>query len=352
MNLATTIRHLLVGRLRWLLATGDERDAEILALRHQILVLQRQINRPRFTATDRTILAVLSTVFERSRLAQVMLIVQPKTVIGWHRRLVARHWTYPPTTRRGRPPTVAKIRRLAIRFAHENPTWGYRSIHGELARLGHRVAASTVWTILRAAGIDPAPGRTGPTWTEFIRAQAKGIIATDFACVDTATLRRFYVLFFIEIGTRRVHLGGVTTNPTGPWTTQAARNFTMNLDRQFRFVIHDGAGQYARSFDAVFESRRHHLDHNSTTRADGQRLRRTMGPNPASRTLRPHDHLERTTPPRTARRLHRPLQPAPPPPVTRSSRPSDRNVVMIDSDRPVLRHARCGELINEYRHAA
>jgi putative transposase len=124
MNLVTTIRHLLVGRLRWLLATGDERDAEILALGHQVLVLQRQINRPRFTDTDRTILAILSTVFARSRLAQIMLIVQPKTVIGWHRRLVARHWTYPPTTRGGRPPTLAAIRRLAIRLAEENPTWG------------------------------------------------------------------------------------------------------------------------------------------------------------------------------------------------------------------------------------
>ncbi len=254
MNLVTTIRHLLVGRLRWLLATGDERDAEILALRHQVLVLQRQINRPRFTDTDRTILAILSTAFARSRLAQIMLIVQPKTVIGWHRRLVARHWTYPPTTRRGRPPTLAAIRRLAIRLAEENPTWGYRRIHGELARLGHRIAPSTVWTILRTAGIDPIPGRTGPTWAQFIRSQAKGIIATDFACVDSATLRRFHVLFFIEIGTRRVHLGGITTNPTGPWTTQAARNFLMHLDRQFRFVIHDGAGQYARSFDAVFKA--------------------------------------------------------------------------------------------------
>ena len=134
------------------------------------------------------------------------------------------------------------------------PDGGYRRFHGELSRIGYRIAASTVWTILRAAGIDPTPERTGPTWAQFIRTQAKGIIATDFACVDTATLRRFHVLFFIEIGTRRVYLGGITTNPTGPWTTQAARNFLMRLDRQFRFVIHDGAGQYARSFDAVFEA--------------------------------------------------------------------------------------------------
>jgi transposase InsO family protein len=352
MNLVRTFRHLLVGRLRWLLATGDERDAEILALRHQILVLQRQVNRPRFTDTERTILAVLSMAFERSRLPKIMRIVQPKTVIGWHRRLVARHWTYPPATRRGRPPTLAEVRRLAIRLATENPTWGYRRIHGELARLGHRIVASTVWTILRKAEIDPTPGRTGPTWAQFIRTQAKGILATDFACVDTATLRRFHVLFFIEIGTRRVHLGGITTNPAGPWTTQAARNFTIKLDRQFRFVIHDGAGQYARSFDAIFE-------------ADGITAITTPPRAPRAnacaerwvRTLR-HELLDRTIiwNERQLRALlvdyvdhynqarpHRSLDQA---------APCDTNVVMIDSDRPVLRRARCGALINEYRHAA
>ena len=121
MNLITTVRQLVIGRLRRLIATGDERDAETLALRHQILVLQQQIALPRFTDADRTILAVLSTVFARSRLGQIMLIVQPETVIGWHRRLVAHHWTYPPKTRRGRPPTLAEIRRLAIRLRQENP---------------------------------------------------------------------------------------------------------------------------------------------------------------------------------------------------------------------------------------
>ena len=352
MHLATTIRHLIIGRLRWLLSTGDERDAEILALRHQILVLQRQINRPLFTDTDRTILAVLSTVVARSRLGQVMLIVQPKTVIGWHRRLVARHWTYPPVPTRGRPPALAEIRRLAIRLAEENPTWGYRRIHGELARLGHRIAPSTVWKILRAAGIDPAPGRTGPTWAQCIRSQAKAILATDFACVDRATLRRFHVLFFIEIGTRRVHLGGITTNPTGPWTTQAARNFLMNLDRQLRFVIHDGAGQYTRSFDAVFQ-------------AEGISAITTPPRAPMAnayaerwvRTLR-HELLDRTIiwnerqlgtllvdyiAHYNQHRPHRSLDQA---------APGDTNLVTTDANQPIRRHARCAGLINEYRHAA
>jgi hypothetical protein len=114
------------------------------------------------------------------------------------------------------------------------------------------VAASTVWKLLRAAGIDPTPTRAGPTWAQFIRSQAKAIIATDFCCVDTVTLRRLHVLFFIEIGSRRVHLAGVTSNPTGAWTTQAARNFLMAAEEQFRFVVHDGAGQYSPAFDAVF----------------------------------------------------------------------------------------------------
>jgi hypothetical protein len=131
---------------------------------------------------------------------------------------------------------------------------GYRRIHGEVARLGHQVAASTVWKILRAAGIDPVRARTGPSWMEFIRSQAAGVVAADFACVDTALLRRFHVFFVIEIRTRRVHLAGITTNPTGSWTTQAARNFLMRLgdDHGFRFLIQDGAGQFTRSFDDVF----------------------------------------------------------------------------------------------------
>jgi len=253
MILFIVLARLALARFRWFYATGDERDAEILALRHQVLVLQRQINRAQFTGTDRTILALLASVLNRRRLADVFLIVRPETVIGWHRRFVARHWTQPPTAKAGRPPIDPELRKLIIRLARDNPGWGYRRIHGELARLGHKIAASTVWRILRAAGIDPSRDRTGPTWMEFIRSQAAGIIATDFACVDTATLRRFHVLFVIEVGSRRVHLAGITTNPTGPWTTQAARNFLMQLrdDHGFRFLIRDGAGQFTRSFDDV-----------------------------------------------------------------------------------------------------
>ncbi len=163
-----------------LLVAGDRRDAEILALRHQIFVLKRQLERPRFTPTDRTILAVLSRGFDRRRLVRVMLIVKPATVIGWHRRLVARHWTQPAQVRTGRPPTPAELRRLVLRLNAENPTWGYRRIHGEMRRLGHRIAAATVWQILRNAGREPIPNRTGPSWSEFIASQAHAMLATDF----------------------------------------------------------------------------------------------------------------------------------------------------------------------------
>jgi len=273
-------------------------------------------------------------------------------VIGWHRRLVARHWTYPPTTRRGRPPTLATIRQLAIRLTDENPEWGYRRIHCELARLGHRIAASTVWTILRAAGINPTPGRTGPTWAQFIRSQAKGIIATDFACVDSATLRRFHVLFFIEIGSRRVHLGGITTNPTGPWTTQAARNFLMNMDRQLRFIIHDGAGQYARSLIAVFEA-----EHITAITTPPRAPMANAYAERWVRTLR-HELLDRTIiwNERQLRALlvdyighynqHRPHR------SLDQAAPDSPHVDTIELGPRIVRRVRCGGLVNEYRHAA
>lgn len=164
-----------------MLVSGDRRDAEILALRHQVHVLQRQIDRPRFTPTDRTILAVLSRAFDRQRLGCVMLIVKPGTVIGWHRRLVARHWTQPPQPKTGRPPSPTELRRLVSRLDAENPSWGYRRIHGEIRRLGHQVAASTVWKILRDTGREPTPDRTGPSWSEFIHSQAHALVATDFS---------------------------------------------------------------------------------------------------------------------------------------------------------------------------
>ncbi len=235
MDLLSSLARLVLTRIGWVFATGDSRDAEILALRHQILVLQRQIGRPRFNETDRKILALLSNAMDRTRRATTFLIVRPETVLRWHRRLVARHWTQPRIPKSGRPPIDPELRSLIIRLANENTDWGYRRIHGELGRLGQKLVASTVWKVLRNAGIDPTRDRTGPSWSEFIRPQSKALLATDFACVDTALLRRFHVLFVIEIATRRVHLAGITANPTGSWTTQAARNLTMTLGDRHPF---------------------------------------------------------------------------------------------------------------------
>jgi hypothetical protein len=151
-------------------------------------------------------------------------------LLAWHRKLAAKKYDTSRQRAPGRPPTVRSIARLVVRLAKENPRWGYRRIHGELTKLGVTVAQSTVWEILRAAGIDPAPRRSGPTWRQFMHAQAAGILAVEFFHVDTVLLKRLYVLVFIEHGTRRMHLGGVTANPTGEWTVQQARNLALTLD--------------------------------------------------------------------------------------------------------------------------
>ncbi len=174
----------------------------------------------------------------------------------WHRDAVARRWTYP---RRGpgRPAVEARVAELVVRLARENPTWGYRRVQGELARLGVRVAASTVWQVLQRAGLPPAPRRASETWRAFLRAQAIGIIACDFVTVDTVFFRRLYVLMFIELQTRIVHVAGVTAHPTGAWVTQQARNligvFTERTE-PMRFLIRDRDAKFTSAFDEVFRS--------------------------------------------------------------------------------------------------
>jgi putative transposase len=229
------------------LRSDEAKEIEIMVLRHQLHVLGRQVKRPGLKPHDRVLLAAASRVLPRRRWAS--LFVRPKTIMRWHRALVARRWTYPRRT--GRPPKPTEIRQLVIRLAQENATWSYRRIQGELKHLGIAIAPSTVWSILQAEGIDPAPRRAGLSWKEFLRSQAKG----DFVAVDTAFLRRFYALVFIEIATRRVYLAGVTSNPNASWVIQQARNFVARWDTvPFRFLIRDRDAKYVSAFDVIFET--------------------------------------------------------------------------------------------------
>jgi putative transposase len=203
----------LLGCLAVLTRHRVYKDAEILVLRPENAVLRRQIGRVRYEPADRLWLAALSRLVPRRRWGEVFPVT-PATLLAWHRRLVARKWDYASRRGPGRPSTAGAIRKLVIRIATENPGWGHRRVQGELTRLGHRIAASTVWQILHAAGIDPAPRRSGPTWKQFLTAPARGIIAVDFVHVDTVLLRRVYALIVIEHGTRRAHLAGITAHPT------------------------------------------------------------------------------------------------------------------------------------------
>ena len=223
-------------------------------MRHQLAVLQRQVTTPRLSWADRAVLAALARLLPKGRLGQLRLIVSPRTLLRWHAGLARRRWAYPRRAP-GRPRTAQRIRALVLEMAYDNPGWGYRRIQGELTGMGCRVAPSTVWQILKDAGIDPAPRRAGQTWRAFLAGQATTILATDFFHVDTVVLRRLYVLFFIEHSTRRVHLAGVTTHPAGEWVTQQARNLLMNLEGRadgFKFLIRDRDAKFTAAFDAVF----------------------------------------------------------------------------------------------------
>jgi hypothetical protein len=230
------------------------KDLEILVLRHQLTVLRRQVGRPRLEPADRALLSAASRPLPRSRWS--CFFVQPETLLHWHRRLVAGAWTY-PGREQGRPPLDHDVQQLIIRLAKENPRWAYQRIQGELQQLGMRVSATAIRTTLRRHRLDPAPRPATTTWRAFLRQQAAEIIACDFFTVDTVWLRRLYVLFFIELESRQVHLAGVSANPNAAWVTQQARNLLLTLEeqgRRVRFLVRDRDAKFCRGFDDVFGS--------------------------------------------------------------------------------------------------
>src|SRR4051812_37026965 len=243
--------------LRLLPGSDGDEDAEILALRHQLAVLHRQLGgqRVRFESADRAWLAALLSTLPRPALQNLRLLVRPDPVLRWHRDLPARrHAAASRPRRRGRPRTVRSVRALVLRLVRENPSWGYRRVHGELLTLGVNLAASTVWEILREAGIDPAPDRAATTWTQFLRSQAAALLAADFIETSTLTGTRMYVLAVIEHASRRIRILGATAHPTAAWVTQAARNLVMDIEdagTQVKYLIRDRDGKYPALFDAV-----------------------------------------------------------------------------------------------------
>lgn len=237
-------------------ADDGVKDLEILVLRQQLRVLRRKTGRPKFTAGDRILLAAASRVLPRQRWAS-SFIVTPQTLLRWHRALVRRKWTYGKERKPGRPPIDPQVADLILRMARENARWGCVRICGELCKLGIRVGATTIRTLLRRRGLGPAPRRSGPTWTQFLRAQAEGIVACDLFTVETIRLKTLYVLFFLQLSTRQIVLAGVTAHPDTAWVTQQARNAVMDLNDRgvpIRLLLRDHDAKFTRSFDDIFGS--------------------------------------------------------------------------------------------------
>jgi putative transposase len=333
---------------------SEFKELEIVVLRHELAVLRRKVGRPTFRSADRWFLSAAARTLPRVRWGS--FLVTPATLLRWHRRLVAKQWRY--GRRLGRPPIDGDVRELIVRLARENPRWGYQRIVGELKGLGVIVSATTVKKILREEQLGPPGKRRGPTWREFLRAQAASVIAVDFFTVETVWLQRLYVLFFIEIASRRVHLAGCTTHPDAEWATQQAWQVTWTLSdrpQPIRFLIRDRDRKFTDSFDAVFE-------------AQGARIIRTPIQVPEAngiaerfvRTVRAEcldwllivgaQHLERALTVfidyYNGHRAHRSLELAPP-----NGRPAIERWSGTQP-MPVKRRDRLGGLLHEYERAA
>jgi putative transposase len=335
---------------------SDEfKELEIVVLRHELAVLRRQVRPPQLRDADRLFLAAASRLLPRTRWRS--FVVTPTTLLRWHRRLVARRWTYPG--RVGRPPIGGEIRELVLRLARENPRWGYQRIAGELRGLGFVVSATTVREMLKVAGLGPAGELAGLSWRQFLRAQAQRMLAVDFFTVETVWLQRLYVLFFIELESRRVHLASCTANPSGAWVTQQARQLPWGLaERSTRvcFLIRDRDSKFTRDFDSVFRSEGIEIIRTPVrapkANAIAERFVRTVRSECLDWLLvfnRQHleralcvfvDHYNRHRP-------HRALNLTPPD-------PEQPVVRLATASRPdhVKRRDRLGGLIHEYRHAA
>ena len=244
----------LLDLLRARAPPGQAQAVELLALRHEVRVLRRQVKRTRWRAADRLLLAALSRCAPRAEWWR--LPVRPETLLRWHRDLVRRKWAvFGPRRGPGRPALAPEVQNPILRLARENPRWGYQRIRGELLKLGHAVAATTVQPVLRRHRVPPAPRRAGLAWSVFLRAHATGLLACDFLTVETVRLQVLYVLFFLEVQTRCVFVAGCTAHPTGDWVAQQARNLYWDLERDGlrpTLLLRDRDTKFAPAFDAVF----------------------------------------------------------------------------------------------------
>jgi len=274
-----------------------DQDREILLLRQQLLIMQRQLSRkPAYGHLEKLALLLAALRLSKQRLAAALLIVRPDTLLRWHREIVRRHWTLRRRRRVGRPPLTEEIQDLVIRLARENPNWGCRKIQGEMLKLALQVGRSTVVRLLRRHGLGPPPVNKRPlTWSRFLGQYKDFIWATDFFTVTTARLRTFYVLFFMELHRRRLLLVNVTEHPHAGWVVQQLRNLAVHHDRLPKFILHDRDSKFGDAFDVFAEASGTKII-KLPAHAQSQRLRGTLGAQCARRMPGPDHCAERKAP--------------------------------------------------------